>query len=60
MADPDPTRASQAARSAPPVRGDSRLGPEDRASLLALIEGDEFLDELDATGDTIHGYDSAS
>ena len=41
------------------MRGDSRLVPEDRASLLALIEGDEFLDELDATGDTIHGYDIA-
>lgn len=40
-------------------RGDPRLTSEDRASLTALIEGDEFLDELDATGDTIHGNDAA-
>ncbi len=59
MADPNPARAPQAAGSVQPMSGDSRLAPEDRASLLALIEGDEFLDELDATGDTIHGYDIA-
>ena len=39
--------------------GDPRLTSEDRASLTALIEGDEFLDEMDASGDTIHGNDPA-
>ena len=37
--------------------GDSRLGSEDRASILAFVEGNDFLDLLDATGDTIHGID---
>ena len=59
MGDPNPARVQQSAERVVPKRGDSRLGPEDRASLLALIEGDEFLDEMDATGDTIHGYDFA-
>ena len=44
---------------AAPERGNPRLEPEDRASLLALVEGDAFLDELDSTGETIHGEDPA-
>ena len=39
--------------------GDPRLGPEDRALLMKVIEGDEFVDDLDATGETIHGGDPA-
>ena len=40
-------------------RGRARVTPEARAALMELIEGDDLLDALDATGDTIHGYDFA-
>ena len=40
-----------------PHDGDPRLTAADRAALMRVIEGDEYLEELDATGETIHGYD---
>ena len=60
MSDPNPVRLAADTRSSEPESGDSRLGSEDRASILAFVEGDDFLDLLDATGDTIHGTDTAS
>ena len=47
-------------RASAPRGGDSRLDAEDRASILAFVEGDDFLDLLDATGDTVHGSEHAS
>ena len=52
---PAPDRSATATEV--PRYGDPRLGPEDRAALVKIIEGDEFLIELDATGETIHGGD---
>jgi len=59
VSDPDPTGAAADVAAVVPESGDPRLGPEDRESILALIEGDDLLDLLDSSGDTIHGYDSA-
>ena len=57
MNDPNPVGLAADVRADVPGSGDSRLGSEDRASILAFVEGDDFLDLLDATGDTIHGID---
>ncbi len=59
MSDPNPVKVAADTRANTPDSGDSRLGSEDRASILAFVEGDDFLDLLDATGDTIHGTDPA-
>ncbi|MCY3954074.1 MAG: hypothetical protein OXG69_16255 [bacterium] len=59
MSDPKPAGPAADIAAVVPEAGDPRLGPEDRASILALIEGDDLLDLLDSTGDTIHGYDPA-
>ena len=60
MSDPNPVRLAADTPADVPGSGDSRLGSEDRASILAFVEGDDFLDLLDATGDTIHGLDPTS
>ena len=60
MTDPNPVRLVPETRISAPTSDDSRLDSEDRASVLAFIEGDDLLDLLDATGDTIHGTDPTS
>lgn len=60
MSDPNPVRLAADTRVSAPGSGDSRLDSEDRASILAFVEGDDLLDLLDATGDTIHGIDPTS
>lgn len=56
-ADPDPPPKTPTHPALPIVhRGDPRLTPEGRAALARLVEGDDLLHALDATGETIHGY----
>ena len=60
MNDPNPVRLATDPRADALDSGDSRLDSEDRASILAFAEGDDFLNLLDTTGDTIHGFDVTS
>ena len=54
MNEPDPAKTPVVARVGASQKGDSRLTPEGRAALLALVEGDELAEALDADGDAMN------
>ena len=54
MNEPDPAKTPVVARVGGSQKGDSRLTPGGRAALLALVEGDELAEVLDADGDAIN------
>lgn len=54
MDEPDPTKPPVVLRDGVAQKGDSRLMPEGREALLALVESDELADALDADGDAMN------
>lgn len=54
MSEQDPTKVPVVTRDDVRHKGDSRLTPEGRAALLALVEGDELAETLDADGDAMN------
>ena len=54
MNEPDSAKTPVVARVGVSPKGGSRLTPEGRAALLALIEGDELAGVLDADGDAMN------
>ena len=60
MSAPNPIEVADASGTGVRPTGDSRLTPEGRAALLALIEDDGFADFLDATGDAMNDLGALS
>lgn len=54
MSERDPTKVPVVTRDDERHKGDSRLTPEGRAALVALVEGDELAETLDADGDAMN------
>ena len=54
MDEPDPTKTHVVLQGGVAQKGDSRLTPEGREALLALVESDELADALDADGDAMN------
>lgn len=54
MSEQDPTKVPAVTRDDVRHKGDSRLTPQGRAALLALVEGDELAETLDADGDAMN------